>query len=181
MRWLDGIISSTEMNLNKLQEIVKNREAWSAWGLHGVAKRYKFLKRQVRWSGIPISFRIFHSLFKGKFINIYPTSVQFSLSVIPDSLRPHQSQQARPPCPSPTPRVHSNVHRVTLCVIHTVKGFGIVNKAEVDVFLGFSHFFNDPADVGNLISGSSTFSKTSLTIWNFVGEAWLGEFWALLC
>ena len=47
-------------------------------------------------------------------------------------------------------------------VIHTVKGFGIVNKAEIDVFLELSWFFNDPADVGNLISGSSAFSKTSL-------------------
>ena len=52
-------------------------------------------------------------------------------------------------------------------VIHTVKGFGIVNKAEVDVFLEFSCFFNDPADVGNLISGSSAFSKSSLNIWKF--------------
>ena len=46
-------------------------------------------------------------------------------------------------------------------VIHTVKGFGIVNKAEIDVFLELSCFFDDPADVGNLISGSSAFSKTS--------------------
>ena len=52
-------------------------------------------------------------------------------------------------------------------VIHTVKGFGIVNKAEVDVFLELSHFFNDPADIGNLISGSSAFSKTNLNIWKF--------------
>ena len=49
-------------------------------------------------------------------------------------------------------------------VFHTVKGFGIVNKAEVDVFLELSCFFDDPADVGNLISGSSAFSKTSLNI-----------------
>ena len=49
-------------------------------------------------------------------------------------------------------------------VIHTVKGFDIVNKAEVDVFLELSCFFDDPADVGNLISGSSAFSKTSLNI-----------------
>ena len=47
------------------------------------------------------------------------------------------------------------------------KGFGIVNKAEIDVFLELSCFFNDPADVGNLISGSSAFSKTSLNIWKF--------------
>src|SRR5574338_5729 len=52
-------------------------------------------------------------------------------------------------------------------VIHTVKGFGIVNKAEIDVFLELSCFFNDPADVGNLISGSSAFSETSLNIWKF--------------
>ena len=52
-------------------------------------------------------------------------------------------------------------------VIHTVKGFSIVNKAEIDVFLELSCFFNDPADVGNLISGSSAFSKTSLNIWKF--------------
>ena len=52
-------------------------------------------------------------------------------------------------------------------VIHTVKGFGIVNKAEIDVFLELSCFFNDPADVSNLISGSSAFSKTSLNIWKF--------------
>ena len=52
-------------------------------------------------------------------------------------------------------------------VIHTVEGFGIVNKAEIDVFLELSCFFDDPADVGNLISGSSAFSKTSLNIWTF--------------
>ena len=52
-------------------------------------------------------------------------------------------------------------------VIHTVKGFGIVNKAEIDVFLELSCFFDDPSDVGNLISGSSAFSKTSLNIWKF--------------
>ena len=52
-------------------------------------------------------------------------------------------------------------------VIHTVKGFDIVNKAEIDAFLELSGFFHDPADVGNLISGSSAFSKTSLNIWTF--------------
>ena len=52
-------------------------------------------------------------------------------------------------------------------VIYTVKGFGIVNKAEVDAFLELSCFLDDPTDVGNLISGSSAFSKTSFNIWNF--------------
>ena len=74
-----------------------------------------FLRRQVTWSGIPISLKNF------------PESV----------------------------------------VIHTVKGFGVVNKAEIDVFLELYFFFNDPKDVGNLISGASTFSKSSLNIWRF--------------
>ena len=53
-------------------------------------------------------------------------------------------------------------------VIHTVKGFGMVNKAERDVFLELSCFFDDPLDVGNLVSGSSVFSKASFNIWNFM-------------
>ena len=53
-------------------------------------------------------------------------------------------------------------------VIHTVKGFGVVNKAEVDVFLELLCFFDDPVDIGNLISGSSAFLKFSLNIWKFM-------------
>ena len=53
-------------------------------------------------------------------------------------------------------------------MIQTVKGFGIINKAELDVFLEFSSFFSDPTDVSNLISGSSPFSKSSLNIWKFL-------------
>ena len=73
-------------------------------------------------------------------------------------------------------------HNFPQCVvIPTVKGFGIVNEAEVDGFLELSRFFDDSTDIGSLISGSSAFLKSSLTIWNFsvhvlfVG-AWLGEF-----
>ena len=78
-------------------------------------------------------------------------------------------------------------------VIHTVKGFGIVNKAEIDVFLELSCFFDDPVDVGNLISGSSAFSKTSLNIWMFMVHVllkpslenfkhwWLMPYPSLLC
>ena len=76
---------------------------------------YRFLRRQVRWSGIPISWIIFQFV-----------------------------------------------------VIHTVKGFGVVNKVEVDIFLELSCFFYDPMDVGNLISGSSAFYKSSLNIWKFI-------------
>ena len=61
-------------------------------------------------------------------------------------------------------------------VIDTVKGFGVVNKAEVDVFLELSHFFDDPTDVDNLISGSFAFSKSSLNIWTFY-EAEVDVFW----
>ena len=69
-----------------------------------------------------------------------------------------------------------------LVVIHTDNGFSVVNEAEVDVFLESYCFFDDPTDVGNLISGSSAFSKTSLNIWKFtvhsshIAEAWVGEF-----
>ena len=76
---------------------------------------YRFLSRQVRWSGIPL----------------FQNFPQF-------------------------------------IVIHTVKGFGIVNKAEIDVLLELSCFFGDPMDVGNLISGSSAFSKSSFNIWKFM-------------
>ena len=62
-------------------------------------------------------------------------------------------------------------------VIYIVKGFGIVNKAKVDVFLELSCFLSDPADAGNLISGSSAFSKSSLNIWKFTVHVLLNEAW----
>ena len=65
-------------------------------------------------------------------------------------------------------------------VIHIVKGFGIVNKAEIDVFLELSCFFDDPPAVGNLISGSSAFSKTSLNIWKFMVHILLMPAWRIL-
>ena len=65
-------------------------------------------------------------------------------------------------------------------MIHTVKGFGVVNKAEVDVFLEFSCFFDDSADVGNLISVSSDFLKSSLNIWKFTVLELLKPGWGIL-
>ena len=65
-------------------------------------------------------------------------------------------------------------------VIHTIKGFSIVNKAEVDVFLEFSCFFHDPVDIGNLISGFSVFSKSSLNIWKFSVHIQLKANWRIL-
>ena len=65
-------------------------------------------------------------------------------------------------------------------MVHTVKGFGIVNKAEVDVFLELSCFLNDPMDVGNLIAGSSVFSKSRLNIWKFMVHVLLKLAWRIL-
>ena len=76
--------------------------------------------------------------------------------------------------------VFLSLEEFSAVVIHTVKSFGIVNKAEVDVFLELSCFFDDPTDVDNLISGSSAFSKSGLNILKVHSsctvEAWLGEF-----
>ena len=58
-------------------------------------------------------------------------------------------------------------------MVHTIKGFGIVNKAEIDIFLELFFFFNDLTDVGNFISGSSAFSKSSLNIWKFMVQVLL--------
>ena len=63
--------------------------------------------------------------------------------------------------------VFPSLKQLSTIVIHTVKGFGVVNKVKVEVFLELSCFFNDPVDVGNLNSGSSDFSKSSLNIWKF--------------
>ena len=63
---------------------------------------------------------------------------------------------------------HLFKHFLQFVVIHTVKGFGIVNKAEIDAFLELSCLYDDPMDDGNLISGSSAFSKSSLNIWTFM-------------
>ena len=75
---------------------------------------------------------------------------------------------------------HSLKNFLQFVVIYTVKGFGVISKAEVDVFLLFFCFFDDPADVGNLISGSSAFSKTSLNIRKFTVHVLLKLAWRIL-
>ena len=110
------------------------------------------------------------------------SSVQFSCSVLSDFLRPHGLQYARLPCPSPTPGVYSNSCPLSWWCHPTISFFvdpffsclqsfpasGSFPMSQLFVVLELSCFFNDPANVGNLISGPSAFSKTSLKIWKFM-------------
>ena len=114
MRWLDGITDSIDMSLGELRELEMDREAWRA-AIHGVAKSRTRLST-FRNSVHPAMNQMLSEM-SAKTSSIIAAicirtsvgeSVQFSPSVVSGSLRPHESQHTRPPCPSPTPGVHSN-------------------------------------------------------------------------
>ena len=189
MRCLDGITDSMDTGLSELQELVMDREAWHAVN-HGVAKSRVRLSdwTELNWTidtspgnlasslcFIQPGFLMMYSNYElnKQHENTQPWRTPFLIenqSVVPYLIITAGSWSAYRFQEADKVIWYSHLFQnfQHIVVIHTVKGFGIVNKAEIDVFLKCSWFFNIPMDVGNLISGFSASSKTSLSIWKFM-------------